>query len=106
MIELPAPEEGAAHVPPVALAIRRQDERALACTNQHSYPAHPLLLSEIREDARKKKRFLLVVERAAPKSTVHPCASETCAGSSRRPSGRPVSAAPTGGAHERPRRPD
>src|SRR5205807_10175406 len=48
VIELPAPEEGAAHVPPVALAIRRQDERALPCPNQYPYPAHPLLLSEIR----------------------------------------------------------
>src|SRR5437879_1382973 len=94
-IEPPAPEEGAAHAPPVAFAIRRQDERALPCPNQYPYPAHPLLLSEIREDARKKKRFPLVVERAAPKSTVHLCASKTCVGSSRRASGRPASAAPT-----------
>src|SRR5438132_1796262 len=40
LIDLPAPEVGAADVPPFARSVRRQDERALACTDQDPYPAH------------------------------------------------------------------
>jgi hypothetical protein len=40
VIHLPAPEMWTAHVPALTLAVRRQNERALARTNQHSYPAH------------------------------------------------------------------
>src|SRR5258708_1106753 len=45
VVHLPAPKVGAADIPPIALAVRRQDERALACANQYSYPAHSLSLS-------------------------------------------------------------
>ncbi len=41
VVELPAPEVGATDVPPLARAVRRQDERALARANQYPYPAHP-----------------------------------------------------------------
>src|SRR5438093_11714994 len=40
IVDLPARKVGAADVPPFALPVRRQDERALACTNQYPYPAH------------------------------------------------------------------
>ena len=46
MINLPARKVGAAHVPPFALCVRRENERALACANQYSYSAHNLLLPE------------------------------------------------------------
>src|SRR5438876_5905827 len=59
VIEFPAPEEGAAHVPPVALAIRRKHERALSCADQYPYPAHLLLLSEICADLRSKPGLFL-----------------------------------------------
>src|SRR5437867_2090756 len=48
VVDLPAPEVGAADVPPLALSIRRQDERALPRADQYPYPAHPSLLSELR----------------------------------------------------------
>ena len=41
VIDLPAREVRAADVPLLALAVRRQDERALARANQYSYSAHP-----------------------------------------------------------------
>src|SRR5436309_3424029 len=47
MVDLPAPEVGALDVPPPTLGVRGQDERALACTNQYPYSAHPLLLPEL-----------------------------------------------------------
>src|ERR1022692_4718380 len=49
VVNLPAPEVGAADVPPLALAIRTQDERALARTNQHPYPAHLYSLPACRD---------------------------------------------------------
>ena len=45
VVDLPAREVRAADVPLLALAVRRQDERALARADQYSYPAHPQLLS-------------------------------------------------------------
>src|SRR5881409_2582317 len=48
VIDLPAGEVWTADVPPGALSVRRQHERALACANQYPYPAHALLLSEVR----------------------------------------------------------
>ena len=47
VIDLPARKVGAADVPSLALSVRRQDERALACANQYSYSAHNLLLPSI-----------------------------------------------------------
>src|SRR5205814_7329028 len=44
VVHLPARKLGATDVPPFALSVRRQDERALACANQYSYFAHLLLL--------------------------------------------------------------
>src|SRR5438128_3905188 len=47
MIHFPARKVGTADVPPLALSVRREDERALPCPNQYSYSAHsftPLLL--------------------------------------------------------------
>ena len=40
VVDLPARKVGAADVPPLALAVRRQDERALARADQYSYSAH------------------------------------------------------------------
>src|SRR5207247_2794046 len=40
VVYLPAPEVGTSDVPPCALSVRLEDERALACANQHPYPAH------------------------------------------------------------------
>src|SRR5213076_328950 len=45
VVDLPAREMRAAHVPSVALPVRRQDERALARADQHPYAAHGVLLS-------------------------------------------------------------
>ena len=42
VVDLPAPEVRAADVPLLALAVRRQDERALARADEYSYPAHLL----------------------------------------------------------------
>ena len=47
MVDLPTPKMGATDVPSFALCVRRQDERALECTNQYPYSAHTLLLREI-----------------------------------------------------------
>src|SRR5262245_26468693 len=44
MIDFPARKVGTADVPPFALCVRCQDERALAGANQYSYSAHNLLL--------------------------------------------------------------
>src|SRR5262245_440352 len=41
VVDLPAREVGATDVPHFAFRVRRQDKRALACTNQYSYPTHP-----------------------------------------------------------------
>src|SRR5438093_12581975 len=41
VIDLPAAEVRPAHVPLLARAVRRQDEGALACADQHPDPAHP-----------------------------------------------------------------
>src|SRR5262245_35010198 len=45
VIDLPTREVWAADVPLVALAVRRQDECALSCPNQHPYAAHLSLLA-------------------------------------------------------------
>src|SRR2546427_6504402 len=37
MVDLPAPKVRAADIPPFALAVRGQHERALPCTHQHPY---------------------------------------------------------------------
>src|SRR6267142_541384 len=44
MVHLPAAEVRPGDVPPVALPVRLEDERALPCTDQYPYPAHPSLL--------------------------------------------------------------
>ena len=44
VVDLPARKVGAADVPLLALAVRCQDERALARANQYPYSAHPGLL--------------------------------------------------------------
>src|SRR5215218_6924524 len=46
VIHLPAREVRTTHVPPLALLIRRQHERALARTNQNPHATHPRLLPE------------------------------------------------------------
>src|ERR1700730_14430020 len=46
MVDLPTPKVRAADLPPLALAVRCQDERALPCTHQNPYSAHPFLLPE------------------------------------------------------------
>src|SRR5436309_11223512 len=45
VVDLPACEVRAADTPPLALAVRCQDERTLAGTHQHPYTAHDSLLS-------------------------------------------------------------
>src|SRR5262249_3858149 len=72
VVDLPARKVGATDVPPFALCVRRQDERALACTNQYSYSPHPLLLPErraslCRQPMGSSSRY--VVERAGSRST-------------------------------------
>src|SRR5215467_9844812 len=47
VIDLPAPEVRAAHVPVPARAVRGQDERALANADQYAYATHALLLSRL-----------------------------------------------------------
>src|SRR6266496_1015628 len=47
VIDLPACEVGAAHLPAVALSVGHQDEPALACTDQYPYSAHPMLLPRL-----------------------------------------------------------
>src|SRR5262249_41381868 len=42
MIDFPACKVGTADVPPFALCVRGEDERALAGANQYSYSAHNL----------------------------------------------------------------
>src|SRR5205807_4411105 len=44
VVDLPAREVGPADLPPVPLAVRRQDERSFARANQYPYPTHRLLL--------------------------------------------------------------
>src|SRR5262245_32369657 len=48
MIDFPARKVGTADVPPFALCVRCEDERALARANQYSYSAHNLLLPAFR----------------------------------------------------------
>src|SRR5438876_530110 len=48
VIDLPAGEVRTADVPPGALSVRRQHERALSFANLSPYPAHSLPLSEVR----------------------------------------------------------
>src|SRR5437588_1544725 len=49
VVDLPARKVGATDIPPLALAVRCQDERALPCTHQNPYSAHPFLLAEFPE---------------------------------------------------------
>src|SRR4030095_19152 len=44
MVDLPARKEGVTDVPSLALGVRREDERTLACANQYPYSTHNLLL--------------------------------------------------------------
>ena len=44
VVDLPAGKVRAADIPLAALAVGRQDERALACAHQYPYPIHSLLL--------------------------------------------------------------
>src|SRR5207245_8937414 len=50
MVDLPAPEVSAAHIPPLALSVRGQDECALACADQYSYTAHAVTPSRAWEN--------------------------------------------------------
>src|SRR2546425_8586702 len=45
MVNFPTRKVGATEIPPFPLTVRCQDERALMCTHENSYPAHPFLLS-------------------------------------------------------------
>ena len=87
VVDLPARKVGAADVPPFALAVRRQDERALACANQYPYPAHPSLLSEPEEIIRVRRPGTMersppwMVERVASRSTSPPKIRQALAGS-------------------------
>ncbi len=47
MVDLPARKVGTTDVPPFALGVRRENERALPCTNQYPNSAHKLLLPTI-----------------------------------------------------------
>src|SRR5262249_30707399 len=44
VVDLPAREVGTGDLPPLALAVRRQHERALARADQYAYSGHQLLL--------------------------------------------------------------
>src|SRR5262249_48754482 len=46
MVDLPAAEVGPAHAPPLALAVRLEDERALPCTHQYPNAAHQSALPD------------------------------------------------------------
>src|SRR5207245_1613218 len=52
MGDLPAPEVRAAHIPPLALSVRGQDECALACADQYSYTAHAVTPFRAWENSR------------------------------------------------------
>src|SRR5438132_9155309 len=68
VVDLPAPEVGATDVPPFARCVRRQDERALPCTDQDPYPAHSFLLPRLRAvfaGVRCDQRARLAVDSAA-----------------------------------------
>ena len=68
VVDLPAPEVGATDVPPFARCVRRQDERALPCTDQDPYPTHSFLLPELRAvfaGVRCDQRARLAVDSAA-----------------------------------------
>src|SRR5437879_13912962 len=56
VVDLPAREVRATDIPPFALAVRREDERALARTDQDSYSAHGSL-------PLRRPRFMACVER-------------------------------------------
>src|SRR5207249_10372518 len=76
VIDLPPREMRAAHVPLLALAVPRQDERTLAGTHQHSYSAHDRLL------------WLRARRMTADKSTRSPVRGIPGRPTSPRPSGR------------------
>ena len=63
MVDLPAAEVGTADVPVFALAVRRQDERALARANQHPHLAHhrpSIVFAQVHT-----KRFLRALDQHA-----------------------------------------
>src|SRR5262249_5279112 len=64
VINLPAPEEGAADVPLPACAIRSEDERALARADENSYAAHPQSFLPSAVDGLPR-----IVDRGRPRST-------------------------------------
>ena len=71
VVDLPAGEVRAADVPLLALAVGREDERALACADQNPYLAHPRAPSrtfEIVWSARSGRR---------PAGRLHPLYSRT-----------------------------
>src|SRR5947199_10323975 len=68
VIDLPAGEVWTADVPPAALSVLRQHEPALASANQYPYPAHALLLSEVR-------RLSSAASAPVPARRDGPCAS-------------------------------
>src|SRR4029077_19574318 len=47
MINFPPGKVGSTDVPALALCVRRQDKRALACANQYPYSIHNLLLLSV-----------------------------------------------------------
>src|SRR3990172_2427374 len=47
VVNLPPPEVRTADVPTLALSVRRQDEGALMCTDEHTYAAHTFVLLEV-----------------------------------------------------------
>src|SRR5439155_6115066 len=66
VVDLPTREVRAADIPPFALAVRRQDERALTGTDQDSYAAHGSLLQKVsrleihRRTRRRQTRSILL----------------------------------------------
>src|SRR5437763_12621539 len=62
VVNLPAGEVGAADVPLLALAVRGQYERALACPHQNPYSTHPFLLTGVPEVVRWRTSRPLVVK--------------------------------------------
>src|SRR4029434_6194556 len=47
VVDLPTAKIGATDIPPCALGVRPQNERALACPNEYPYHAHSFLLCTI-----------------------------------------------------------
>ena len=69
VVDLPAGKMRTADVPLFALAVRRQDERALARADQYSYTASAHRLLSILE-SRHRLRELILASRASPGSSI------------------------------------